>query len=252
MSESGPGKITLFNDFFSGLDKISGAAVTEIWDSYALGDFHLYGQGTVELDSGAFVIPSALSGAVRLTTTNETEHCAAIGTTISIQPSLMGTIVMETRVQFNNTATKETFIGFSDTIDDVTIIEGEIMTGATTTLTYTASDLIGFFQSADLSDADAWHMVNNGGSAGTSSTVSTATETSDAIVAAEWDVLRLEIDTNGTARWYANGTLEKTLVGAVAPTVALGLICGVEAKGANVEELDVDYLLLKANRDWTR
>jgi len=26
---------------------------------------------------------------------------------------------------------------------------------------------------------------------------------------------------------------------------------GVEAKGTNVEEMDVDYLLVQANRDWT-
>jgi len=251
MSESGSRKIELFNDFFTGVDKTSEADKTTTWDAYAIGDFHMFGNGSDEVDQGAFVVPSALSGVVRLTTTNETEHCAAIGTGLSIQPSLMGTICLEARVQFNNTATKETFIGFSDTIDDVTIIEGEIMTGATVTLTYTASDLIGFFQSADLTDADAWHLVAAGGSGGTTGTGSVAQESTRTIVAGEWDVLRLEIDTNGTARWYVNGNLEKTLVGAVAPTTVFGLICGVEAKGANVEELDVDYLLLRANRDWT-
>jgi hypothetical protein len=44
--------------------------------------------------------------------------------------------------------------------------------------------------------------------------------------------------------------LKKTVAGAASTSVNLGLCVGVEAKGANIETLDVDYILVKANRDW--
>ena len=44
--------------------------------------------------------------------------------------------------------------------------------------------------------------------------------------------------------------MKKTVVGAVSLTTDLGLVVGVEAKGAAIETLDVDYILLKLNRDW--
>ena len=64
-------------------------------------------------------------------------------------------------------------------------------------------------------------------------------------------MLRLEIDTNGTARWYIDGVLKQTVVGAVSTSVDLALLLGVETKGNAIETMDVDYLLLQANRDWT-
>ena len=71
-------------------------------------------------------------------------------------------------------------------------------------------------------------------------------------MAGEWQQLRLEIDPNGTARWYIDGELLWTQAGAVSTTTDLGVILGVEAKGNAVEEMDVDYLLVTANRDWTK
>ena len=79
----------------------------------------------------------------------------------------------------------------------------------------------------------------------------TAIDADDDAVAAEWQVLRLEIDTNGTARWYIDGVLKQTKTGAVSTTTVMGVCLGVEAKGAAIENLDVDYLLVQANRDWT-
>ena len=124
------------------------------------------------------------------------------------------------------------------------------MTGGTATLTLTASDICGFFLSAELTDDEDWHMVYNGGTT-TGETVSTSVDADDDAVAGEWQVLRLEIDTNGTARWYIDGVLKQTKTGAASTSVNMALILGVEAKGAAIENLDVDYLLVQANRDWT-
>lgn len=244
VAQAGPGAIHLHTDFVQGV----GAAFNELEGD--IGAFRIFGNGINEADSGAFTIATN-SGGVRLTTTDEAEHAAMIGTNLIMSAGTNGTLVLETRVQFNNLDTKTAFIGFSDVAANAAILEGGIISGSTATLTLTASDLCGFYLSAELTEDEMWHFAHNGGSvAGVTS--STALESGVDAVAGEWDVLRVEIDPNGTARWYINGVLEKTLAGAVATTVDLAAEVAVEAKGAAVEEMDVQYLTVKYNRDWTR
>jgi|TARA_Y100000296_G_scaffold12590_2_gene14615 hypothetical protein len=251
MPQSDRGKIELFNDFFTGID-ISGVADNSTTRTfYNLGDFRLFGDGISEIDSGALAIGSdELSGVVRLTTTNEDKHGAVLGTELAFNVGLMGPIVVEARVRFNNLDTKDAFIGLSDTVGDDLAFEDDMITGASTTLTLTASDLVGFYLCAELTDDEDWHGVYKGGST-TGETTSTSVDLDDDAVAGEFQVLRLEVDTNGTARWYIDGTLKQTVVGAVSTSTDVGVVCGVQAKGAAIEEMDVDYLLVQANRDWT-
>jgi hypothetical protein len=244
MPQSDRGRIELFNDFFTGID-ISGVADNSTTRTfYNLGDFRLFGDGVSEIDSGA------LSGVVRLTTTNEDKHGAVLGTELAFDVGLMGTIVVEARVRFNNLDTKDAFIGLSDTVGDDLAFEDDMISGSSTTITLTASDLCGFYLCAELTDDEDWHMVYNGGST-TGETDSTAIDADDDAVEGEWQVLRLEIDTNGTARWYIDGVLKQTKTGAVSTSNDMGVVCGVQAKGAAIEQMDVDYLLVQANRDWT-
>ena len=70
-------------------------------------------------------------------------------------------------------------------------------------------------------------------------------------VAGEWQVLRLELAPNGTVRWFLDGVLVRTVTGAVSTSVDLSLILALEAKGAAIEIMHVDYLMVEANRDWT-
>lgn len=247
MAESEFGRITIFEDFMVEEDRVAGTTVPR-----RLGPFTVVGQGLAETDSGAPAITGP-NGAVRLTTTNETEHTLGLETNRMWDVGLMGTIVAEARVQWENTDTKETFFGFTDLAiaSDVPSLETDLMTGATVTLTLTASDLVGFYQSADLTDTTHWHGVYNGGTT-TGATTSTDVVISDFLpVDGEYHILRLELDKNGTARWYIDGTLRKTVVGAVSTTVDLKFFVGVEAKGAAVETFDIDYIYLSGYRDWT-
>ena len=244
MAQSDRGRIELFSDFFSE-DNIANTAETR-----QLGPFIVGGQGSAEVDAGVPSISGVLSGAGRITTTNEDNHTTLVGTNIAFDVGLMGPLVAEARVQLDNLDTKEVFFGFTDIDPDVLSIETDVMTGASTTLTLTASDICGFFLSAELTDDEDWHMVYNGGTT-TGETTSTSVDADDDAVAGEWQVLRLEIDTNGTARWYIDGVLKQTKTGAASTSVNMALILGVEAKGAAIENLDVDYLLVQANRDWT-
>jgi hypothetical protein len=148
-----------------------------------------------------------------------------------------------------NLDTKEVFIGFSDIAPETLSIETDVLTGATATITNTASDFVGFFLSAELSDDEDWHAVYNGGTA-SAVTTSTSLDLDDDAVAGEWQILKLEVAPNGDTRWYVDGDLKKTVAGAASTSVNLGLCVGVEAKGNAIETLDVDYILVKANRDW--
>ena len=241
-----PGRIRLFNDFHAP-DPIAGTA-----EIRQFGDFLVAGQGTAEVDSGIPTIAGFLSGAGRLTTTDQAEHAILVGTEVAIDVGLMGTVVLEVRVQLENLDTKEVFIGFTDIAPSVLSIEVDVIAAATQTLTLTASDICGFYLSAELTEDEMWHAAFNGG-ATTGVTSSVANELGVDAVAGEWQILKLEMTPDkGTARWYIDGVLKKTVIGAVSITTDLSGILAVEAKGAAaVQTIDADYLLMKGNRDWT-
>lgn len=245
MPQAGKGEIRLFCDFF---DEDPVADTAEL---RRLGPFSVGGQGSAEVDAGVPTIASFLSGAGRITTTNEDNHTTLVGTQAAIQPDLMGPVVLEVRVQFENLDTKDAFIGFSDIAPETLSIETDVISNnGTSTLTYQASDLVGFYLSSELSDDEDWHTVANGGTS-SMGTDATALDVDDDAVAGEWQILRLEIDPNGTCRWYIDEQLVKTQANAVDPSVAMGMCVGVEAKGAAIETMDVDYIELCAYRDWT-
>ena len=245
MAQSGEGRIRLFEDFFAE-DSIAHTAA-----SRPLGPFTVGGQGSEDTDSGIPTLNAdALSGVGVMTTTDEANHTILIGTPIAFDVGLMGAIVAEARVRFVDLDTKEVFFGFSDIDPDTLSIETNVLTGATTTLTLTASDICGFFLSAELTDDEDWHTVYNGGTT-TGETDSTELDCSDDAVAGEWQVLRLELFPNGTVSYYIDGVLIRTVTGAVSTSVDLALALAVEAKGAANEIMHVDYLMVEANRDWT-
>ena len=245
MPQASEGRIRLFEDFFAE-DAVANTAA-----SRSLGPFTIGGQGSEDTDSGIPTLNAdALSGVGVMTTTNEDNHTILIGTPIAFDVGLMGTIVAEARVRFVDLDTKEVFFGFSDIDPDTLSIETNVMTGATATLTLTASDICGFFLSAELSDDEDWHTVYNGGTT-TGVTDSTAVDCNDDAVAGEWQVLRVELFPNGTVSWFVDGVLIRTVAGAVSTSVDLSLVLALEAKGAAIEIMHVDYLMVEGNRDWT-
>jgi hypothetical protein len=48
-----------------------------------------------------------------------------------------------------------------------------------------------------------------------------------------------------------DGSLKKTVEGAVDPTTVFAAVCAVESKTAGKETMDVDYFRVKYGRDWT-
>lgn len=252
--QSGYGTITLEEDF-NGAEWI----IAETAASGAIGSFRVIGDGIAETDSGVINLESdGLNGVARLTTTNEDKHGVYMATPIMFDVALMGTIVLEARVRFPALATREVFVGFADVNSDALSLEDDLIHGATTTITLTASDLVGFLLSADLTDSADWHTVYNGGTV-SGETTSTNLDVDDAAVAGEWQILRLEIFNNGTVRWHIDGepvggstaVKQNGLANAVSTTTDLALVVGVEAKTTTSMTLDIDYILVRANRDWT-
>ena len=239
------GEIRLFCDFFQE-DNIAETAATR-----KLGDFIVGGQGSEDTDSGIPTLDSGLSGVGVLTTTNEPQHTLLVGTPCAIDVALMAPIVLEARVRFSSDLlTKETFLGLTDVDPDTLSLETDILTGASSTLTLTGTAFVGFYQSAELTDTNDWHAVYKGGTV-VGETVSTNLDLDVDAVIGDWQILRLEIDSNGTTRWLVDGELKKTLAGAASTTADFGVVLGVEAKGSSNEDIDVDYLLATMSRDWT-
>ncbi len=245
MAESGPGKIHKFFEGGAPEIPVAIAVATTAAAGYYMDGFAVKGD-LADNDAGVVSL-AAVNGSSRLTGTNEDTLGCALTTDTSFSPALNGTIVVEARVQTQALTARELFIGISDAIAD-NVISPLTYVGATTA-TLTASDLCGFFLASELTATANWHAVYNGGSTTGATTIP---NTGITAVAGEYDVLRLEVDTNGTARWWINGNLEQTIVGAASTTVLQGVICGCFANANTITDLDVDYLELNANRDWTR
>ena len=248
MAQSGYGKISIFEDFLAGEDIVAATAATRAFGGSGL---RVIGQGIAEADSGITVGESdGLNGVGILTTTNEDAHSVGLTTGKVFDVGKMAPINIECRVQFPDLDTKAFYFGLTDVNGDTAILEGENLVAAGANLTLSASDLCGFLIDAEATDDEDWIMVYNGGTTSGETTIANIDADNDA-VAAEWDVLRLEVSINGTARWYVNGVLKQTVTGAVSTSTDLAVLAMIEARAASNEYAWIDYIAIEANRDWT-
>jgi len=248
MAQSGPGGIHLFNDFTA-----VPYLLADTTDMSYLGDFYAGGEGFEDTDAGIAPNGSLMSGVITLTSGNTDADTSFIGTDICLDVGLMGTIVLEARVQMPDFDTGERFFGITSilTIDEQ--LEDIVINASATAVTCVA-DLAGFYFSDELTaSATEWHGIHAGGSTAdgaTAADVNLGTVDEANPTAGEWQQLRLEIDNNGTVRWSINGKLKKTVKGAVSTTTDYAVVM---ANGANTTELvitEIDYMMVDANRDW--
>ena len=242
------GRIEIFEDFLAGEDIVAATAATR---SFGGSGLRVLGQGIAETDSGITVLESdGLNGVGVFTTTNEDAHSCGVATGTVFDVAKMAPIVAECRVQFADLDTKAFYFGFTDVNTDTTILEGNQLVAASGTLTLSASDLCGFLLDAEATDDEDWIMAYNGGTTTGETTIANIDANDDA-VAGEFQILRLEIAPNGTARWYIDGVLKQTKTGAVSTTTDLALLAMIEARAASNEYVYLDYIYVSANRDWT-
>ena len=245
MAQSGSGQIRLFNDFFGVANYITLTA-----DTAQLGDFFAGGEGFEEADAGV-AGKDALSGVITLTGSDVDADTTFIGTHIGLDAALMGTIVLETRVQMAALTAREIFFGLTSILSVDEQLEDIVINATATTITMPA-ELCAFYMSSQLTTvAGDWHAINNGGTASATTTTTGDAQLNNVVVVGEWQVLRLEVDANGTARWYIDGVLKLTVVGAVSTTTNFAAVLATGATAATAVIVDCDYLLVEANRDWT-
>ena len=257
MAQSGNGRIRLFNDFFGVGSMVASTADPAAVFAYPLGDFYGGGEGIEDGDAG--FIPSTvapLSGVVTLTSGNANAQTAFIGTQIGFDVGLMGAITMETRIQIPDFDTQEIFFGLTSILTTDEQLEDIVINASGTTITMPA-DLVGFYLSDELGDDEAWHGIHNGGTATATTTVAgvclggTGDTTSVGPTVAEWQVLRLEVDINGTATWYVDGVLRQTVVNACSTTTNFAVCLAGAANTTEPVIIQCDYMEVTANRDWT-
>jgi len=217
-------------------------------DTAQLGDFFAGGEGFEDNDAGV-AGKDALSGVVTITSGNTDADTSFIGTHIAFDVALMGPIVLEARVQVPDLDDKEIFFGLTSILSVDEQLEDIVINASGTTITMPA-DLVGFYLSSELTDDEDWHGIHNGGTTA-GSTTTTAVDLNDDAVAGEWQVLRLEVSSNGTALWYIDGVLKQTVTGAASTTTNMAVCLAAAANTTELSIMDVDYLSVDANRDWT-
>src|SRR3990167_11270312 len=244
MPQSEFGKVTLF-DHFAGPEIVVATASAYGAQYSALGPFRVTGD-LVETDTGVVAIDKA-GGWVRIGCNDENGKGVFVGTGVVLSPTLNGTLVLEARVELRIITTTSVFIGFMAlNADDA----AEPVTSVTATITYVATTgIAGFIFDSQLT-AKEWHMPYSGGTA-TAPTASGDVNSGILPVAAESVVLRVEIDTNDTARWYIDGVLKQTVANAVSTTTLLAALCGAWGTTTTATDIDCDFLAVEANRDWT-
>lgn len=250
VAQAGLGKIILFDDFCGPEIPVANAVAygtSAGGCNYYIGPFKVTGD-LGETDTGVVSLAKA-SGYVRISGNNEDGKGVAIGTEVVFSPVLNGTLVCECRLELQALTTRSIFVGFANAnADDV----AEPFTSTGTTITVVASNAVGFILDSQLTAGTVWHMVHSGGSTANSTLSTAVVGDSIAAVTAESDLLRVEVDPNGTARWYINGALQQTVTGAVATTTLMAGMVGCWGTTTTAADADVDYLLIEANRDWTR
>lgn len=251
MAQSGYGEIRLFHDF-TGPELQDGPEVHHAATAGALWNigngFTIKGDALNDAEALATSVEDGLNGQITLTSANVASGDSIYVTTETcFKPSVNAPMAVEVRCEMASLDDRTIFIGFSGTMDDA---QSTICSGSTETITLTESNLVGFLYDSGLTTDIDWHTVYNGGTA-TGETVSTSIDSGITPVVNTMDILRVEVDPNGTARWWINGVLKKTLANAVSTTAVFAACAGATATTTTSATVTVDYIAVEANRDWT-
>ena len=248
MAQGPVGRVRLFNDFTGVPDLLS--ATTDVTNG--LGDFYAGGEGHEDNDAGvAKKGAGGLNGVLTITGANTDADTTFVGTDFIFDVALNGPIVLETRVQLPDLDTKEIFFGLTSilTIDEQ--LEDILINASATAVTIVA-DLVGFYFSNELTaSATKWHGVYGGGTASGGGTAANVALDDSTVTANTWQILRLEVDPNGTTRWYVDGELKQTVEGACSTTSDFAVCLAAAANTTELAIFDCDYILAEGNRDWT-
>lgn len=185
-------------------------------------------------------------------------------------PASNGTMVIEARWKSDVVTDCRLFVGFQVTVAAAEPVVPFTLSGTTLTANNTG-ETVGFYFDAEATTDDLRFMSSSSGTADTSAALSYAlggattlgslgVRANATVTANRWSILRVEVDSDGTARGYAGdetmanvngltriatlkaGTLSTT--GVYFPIVTMTQ----HSTGAGIHSLD--YILVEGNRDW--
>lgn len=251
IKQSAYGRIRLFNDF-TGEEVMAPPGVAHanadgaVWNIG--GGFTVKGYLLTDSVCDINAVLDGLNGQILLTNSDAADADAMFVTTsVCFSPAVNAPMILETRVETESLDDRVMFAGFVGVMSDT---EQDLVTGSVATLVLTEPDLAGFFYDSQLTTDIEWHMVHNGGTT-TGVLDSTLLNSGVTPVVDKMNILRVEIDNNGTARWFIDGVLLKTLAGAVDPDeVFAGCVGVTNTKNASAT-MAIDYIAVEAERDWT-
>ncbi len=249
--QSGFGKIEVFEDFLGAENPLASTVEENNAATTALLNFgSLVCRGEAFEDGLEGIVPvaDALSGVGRFTSGNGAgADTIFLGTETTIGVAKMAPIILECRVEMEALSDRRVYMGLVGNFADS---QGIINTGTTGTITLTEANQCGFVFDSGLSEAVKWYMPFKGG---TTTGITDASEIVSSVtpVGEEFDILRLEVDNNGTARWFINGVLEQTKAGAISTSVVHSAMIGVMSTTTTAATADFDYFYIGCNRDWT-
>lgn len=161
---------------------------------------------TVTAPEGVIAMGSAAAGAA--------EDKTVLSLILLAKGSLvsLGKTIFETRVSFNGTANITWGFGLGDTLVNDTEVANFTVDSGVVADDGSVTNGVSFVYSTDATALTKWQSVST--KAGTVNTVENALSLGP--TAGTYQILRLEVDADGVARFYIDGLLQATISGAVA------------------------------------
>ena len=161
----------------------------------------------------------------------------------------LGPTVFECRASFSQLTGVAACFGLSDTLaTDAEHLLHTVDSGTVADGGLTVTNTVEWAFSSDATASTAWQYVSE--NAGTIGNSGAEEASSGGPTADTYDTLRIEVDADGTARYYLNGVLETTRASAVATSALLIPYIGIDAgtDAQTVTDLSVDYIYFAGAR----
>jgi len=222
-------KVELFDDFL-------GDVIADQWNV-------VEGADTTTSDAA---VNNQLGGVLRMTT-GDSATVTYAGNGIQITQGAFynwkaanGGLRMEARIKIDAITLVAFFVGFTDLGTFEAPIESA---GSANTITTNASDAVGFFFDTRMTDDKLWIAGVK------ANTDATHANTGTAPVAATWIRLAIEVNADGDATFFINGSAVGKVTDAVTTSTALTpTIAATSLDSGTSKLLDVDYIHVEMDR----
>ena len=238
--------------------------VIEVWDDFLGPDNDLtWGLGTVKVGNLGFVSVNASGsnlgtfewtvdepGGIVAITTHATDNDNAALMAGTFRPA-DGGIIMEARFKQADVTTGAIYCGFTETLNLATpVMPAEF---ATATMSYNGSGgMVGCVWDPDATTNRWKALAGDGGSVSSNASANGEDDNASGdAVNDQWEIVRVEIGPDATARIYHDEILIDTIASAITAGDKFYAVLMIENRSAAANTLEVDYFHARGYRDWS-